>query len=213
MDISDLPTRLPLFPLYGALLLPRLPLPLHIFEPRYLAMLEDCLQRPDRVIGLIQPVLPQEGARLQLVGCAGRVTAFVERPDGRYDITLTGLCRFKLLDTPECDSPWRLGLVSYEGFEGDIAREAAADPQFDRAEFLNLLRRYLMLQGISPDLGDLLRAPDEVLLNMLSMLLPLAAEERQALLESPDLTDRRETLTTLLHYAVQKGPDEDEVLQ
>ncbi|KPQ06024.1 MAG: hypothetical protein HLUCCA12_12505 [Rhodobacteraceae bacterium HLUCCA12] len=205
---ADLPDTIPLFPLPGALLLPRARLPLHIFEPRYLAMLEDCLKTPERLIGMIQPraVPGGEAARLHAIGCAGRVTAFSETEDGRYMITLTGISRFRLTSEVEGFSPYRRAQVSWDGFERDRGA-AEADPGFERPPFLDLLARYFTAVDLSTDWSSLKEAEDELLINALSMLCPFAPEERQALLEAPSLETRRETLVTLMEFALRGRSD------
>lgn len=201
---SDLPDTISLFPLPGALLLPRARLPLHIFEPRYLAMLEDCLKTRERLIGMIQPrtVPGGEASRLHSIGCAGRVTAFSETEDGRYMITLTGISRFRMITELEGFSPYRRGKVSWGGFERDRG-PAETDAGLDRAPFTDLLARYFKAVDLSTDWSSLKEADDELLINALSMLCPFAPEERQALLEAPSLQTRRETLVTLMEFALR----------
>jgi len=213
--ITDLPDTIPLFPLPGALLLPRGRLPLHIFEPRYLAMLEDCMKTRERVIGMIQPraVPGGEGARLHSIGCAGRLTAFSETEDGRYMITLTGMSRFRLISEIEGFSPYRRARVSWEGFSRDMG-PAETDPGLEREGFLDLLGRYFSAVDLSSDWSSLRGAEDELLINALSMLCPFAPEERQALLEAPSLSTRRETLVTLMEFVLRaKGGRSGEQIQ
>lgn len=207
---ADLPDTIPVFPLSGALLLPRARLPLHIFEPRYLAMLEDALKTSHRLIGMIQPL---EGAaegerRLHSIGCAGRVTAFSETEDGRYMITLTGVSRFRILREVTGFSPYRKADVSWSGFERDLGGPEG-DACFDRARFMPLLSRYFEAMELSTDWDSLKEAEDELLINSLSMLCPFETEERQALLEAPSLVTRRETLVTLLEFALRGGSNEE----
>jgi len=207
----DLPEIIPVFPLPGALLLPRARLPLHLFEPRYLAMLEDALKTPERVIGMIQPNrVPgrDNGHGLHAIGCVGRVTQFSETEDGRYMITLTGLSRFRLIEEVEGFAPYRRARVSWAGFERDLG-PAESDPGFDRQRFLALLGRYFEARALSTDWGSLKEAEDELLINSLSMLLGFEPEEKQALLEAPSLSTRRETLVTLIEYALRGGDNED----
>ena len=211
ISAADLPATIPVFPLPGALLLPRARLPLHIFEPRYLQMLEDTLKTSHRLIGMIQPLpTPQGGGGtgLHAIGCAGRVTAFSETEDGRYMITLSGISRFRLLRETTGFSPYRKADVSWTGFERDLGG-SEQDPGFDRDGFMALLARYLEDSQLSTDWGSLKEADDELLLNSLCMLCPFEVEEKQALLESPDLTGRRETLVTLMEFALRGGTDEE----
>lgn len=201
-----LPSLIPVFPLPGALLLPRARLPLNIFEPRYLAMVEDCLATRHRLIGVIQP---QEGSAaeppsLLPVGCAGRLSGFAETDDGRYMITLTGVSRFRLRAEVAGDTPYRLAEVDWAPFAHDIGPPAAA-AGFDRPAFLDLLRRFLVQRGLDTDWGKLGEAEDERLIDTLAILLPLAPADRQALLEAPDLTARAGVLAALLEFALHGG--------
>ncbi|MFC7702922.1 LON peptidase substrate-binding domain-containing protein [Plastorhodobacter daqingensis] len=210
---SDLPETLPVFPLPGALLLPRARLPLHIFEPRYLAMLDDTMKTRHRLIGMIQPreVPGSETRRLHAIGCAGRLTGFSETEDGRYMITLSGISRFRILREVPGFAPYIKAEVTWAGFERDLG-PPESDPSFCRAPFLSLLGRYFASQNLSTDWGNLKEAEDELLINSLSMLCPFAPEDKQALLEAPSLQTRRETLVTLLEFALRGGNNE-EILQ
>jgi Lon protease-like protein len=208
----DLPDTIPVFPLPGALLLPRARLPLHLFEPRYLAMLDDVLKTPSRLIGMVQPYdAPGKGGKLHSIGCAGRVTAFSETEDGRCMITLAGMSRFRISQEVEGFTPYRRCNVSWQGFERDLG-PVERDDSFDRAAFMEALGRYLVDQGLSTDWESLGEAEDELLINSLSMLCPFAPEDKQALLEAPSLTTRRETLMTLIEFALRGGSGE-EVMQ
>ncbi len=211
MRPADLPETLPVFPLAGALLLPRARLPLHIFEPRYLAMIEDCLKTRTRLIGMIQPREMQGPDGLQSIGCAGRLVAFSETDDGRYMITLQGISRFRIRDEVEGFTPYRRCTVNWASFARDLG-PAEADPGFDRDGFLDLLARFFAARDLSSDWDSLRGAETEPLINTLSQLVPFSPEDRQALLEAPDLVTRRETLVTLIEFAL-RGGDSDEVLQ
>lgn len=209
--IADLPTTIPVFPLPGALLLPRARLPLHLFEPRYLQMFEDVLKTRTRLIGMVQP--RDGGARmgdpkLHSIGCAGRVTAFSETEDGRYMITLSGISRFRILHEVEGFTPYRRFDVSWDTFSRDLG-QPETDPDFPRAAFLDLLSRYFAAEELSTDWGSMREAEDELLINSLSMLCPFDPEDKQALLEAPSLTTRRETLMTLLEFALLGGTNEE----
>jgi Lon protease-like protein len=205
---GELPEVIPVFPLPGALLLPRGQMPLNIFEPRYLAMIDDAFRDGHRLIGMIQPRPKPDGSHaLAAIGCAGRVTAFSETDDGRYMITLTGISRFRLLREISGFAPYLSGAVSWDGFERDRGAEET-DPGFDRGAFLELLRRYFMEQQLSTDWDSLKDAEDELLINSLSMLCPFEPEDKQALLEAPSLTTRRETLVTLMEFALAGGGEE-----
>ncbi|SDE59360.1 LON peptidase substrate-binding domain-containing protein [Limimaricola pyoseonensis] len=208
---ADLPDTIPVFPLPGALLLPRARLPLHIFEPRYLAMLEDVMKTPERLIGMIQP---HEGPdnRLQAIGCAGRLTAFSETEDGRYMITLSGVSRFRVRKEVDGFTPYRRCEVSWEGFARDLG-PVETDPGLNRDSFLKLLARFFEERGLSTDWESLNEAEDELLINSLSMLCPFDSEERQALLEAPDLSNRRESLVALIEFALHGGGPGEEMMQ
>lgn len=209
-NLADLPEGIPVFPLPGALLLPRARLPLNIFEPRYLAMLEDTLKTPHRLIGMIQPITVAEAGeagRLHQIGCAGRVTAFQETEDGRYLITLTGVSRFRLGERVEGFAPYLRARVDWTSFERDLGR-AEQDPGLDRGAFLEVLKRYFETAQLASDWDSLTEADAELLVNSLSMLCPFDPEEKQALLEAPTLAERRETLVTLMEFAARGGGEE-----
>lgn len=206
----DLPEIIPIFPLPGALLLPRSRLPLHLFEPRYLAMLDDTLKTPGRLIGMVQPnKVPGRdgGTGLHTIGCVGRVTQFSETEDGRYMITLSGLSRFRVVEEVEGFTPYRRAKVSWAGFDRDMG-PVDSDPGFDRDRFMNLLSRYFQARELQTDWESLREAEDELLINSLSMLLGFEPEDKQALLEAPSLSTRRETLVTLIEYTLRGGDDE-----
>ena len=207
---SDLPELIPVFPLPGALMLPRARLPLNIFEPRYLAMLDDTMKTEHRLIGMIQPLESRGDGppRLRRIGCAGRVTSLSETDDGRYLIALTGVCRFRVTEEVEGFTPYRRVQADWTGFERDLALETDPDPEFDRASFLTLLRRYFEAARLSSDWSTLEEAEEELLINSLSMLCPFAVEEKQALLEAPRLPERRETLCALMEFAIASGGEE-----
>jgi Lon protease-like protein len=209
---ANLPDTIPIFPLPGALLLPRARLPLHIFEPRYLAMLDDVLKTSHRMIGMVQP-LPRnkKSGTLHDIGCAGRITSFSETDDGRYMLTLAGISRFRIAEKIESFSPYQKCAVNWDEF-GDDLGPAEQDPEFDRESFMVLLQRFFAAQDLDTDWETLSDADDELLVNSLAMLCPLAPEDRQALLEAPSLKVRRETLTTLMDFALRGGQN-DEVMQ
>lgn len=204
-----LPDVLPIFPLPGALLLPRSRLPLHLFEPRYLAMLDDILKTDHRLIGMVQPYdVPGKSGQLHSIGCAGRVTAFSETEDGRYMVTLAGMSRFRVGAEIEGFAPYRRCNVNWDGFGRDLG-PTEADDDFDRSKFMESLNRFFEDQGLNTDWESLQDADDELLINSLSMLCPFAPEEKQALLEAPSLETRRETLVTLIEYALRGGSTEE----
>ncbi len=204
--MTDLPATIPVFPLPGALLLPRARLPLQLFEPRYLAMLEDTLKTEHRLIGMIQPREHRGSSErnLQSIGCAGRVTAFSETEDGRYMITLAGRSRFRITREVASFSPYLKADVNWDGFERDLG-PTETDTEFKREPFLNLLSRFFAAHELQTDWESLSEADDELLINSLSMLCPFEPEDKQALLEAPSLSTRRETLVTLIEFALRGG--------
>lgn len=212
MNTSDLPQIISIFPLPGAMLLPRSQLPLHIFEPRYLAMVDDALKTPERLIGMIQTYdAPDKDQALHSIGCAGRIKSFSETDDGRYMITLTGISRFRINHEMDGFVPYRRCNVSWAGFDRDLGA-AEQDATFDRDLFMKSLSRYFDDQDLKTDWDSLTEAEDELLINSLSMLCPFEPEDKQALLEAPSLTTRRETLMTLMEFA-HRGGQSDERLQ
>ncbi len=202
---ADLPQVIPVFPLDGALLLPRGQLPLNIFEPRYLNMIDDAIAG-DRVIGMIQT---SGGSRsrpkLAHIGCAGRVTSYAETSDGRYLITLTGVIRFRVTDELPVQTPYRQVRAAYDVYEDDL--QAPSDADFDRTRFLAALKAYLSHRSLDVDWDTAKGAPEEALINSLSMALPFEPAEKQALLEAGDLEERRESLIALLEIDAAE-PDE-----
>lgn len=211
---AQLPQPVPLFPLSGVLLLPGGRLPLNIFEPRYLRMVDNALAGA-RAIGMIQPL--HSGAAdpvpaLYDVGCAGRITSFAETEDGRYLITLTGLRRFRLLGEVSADTPYRLAQVDWNAFPAD-AHEDASGAAIDRQEFLNAMRRYLDTESLKADWDAAVSAPIEALVVSLAMGCPFAPNEQQALLEAETVADRAECLMALMEMSGADEPNGDQHLQ
>jgi Lon protease-like protein len=200
---ADMPPRIPVFPLRGAILLPRATLPLNVFEPRYLAMLDDVMSG-SRIIGIIQPSGADDGIEspedksvgLKRVGCAGRVTSYQELDDGRLVITLTGIVRYEILDEALTDKPYRVMTVSYDRFASDFAR-GLGEQQVDRTKLLRALKRYLDENRLKADWKVIERASSEFLINALCVMSPYGPEEKQALLEAADLKHRAEVLVAL----------------
>ena len=208
---ADLPETIPVFPLPGALLLPRGRLPLNIFEPRYLAMLDDALKSEHRLIGMVQPYDGRaQPPRLHAIGCSGRVTSLSETEDGRYLIVLTGISRFRTQGEVEGFTPYRRVRVDWSDFAADLDEPDEA-PEFDKDDFLALLRRYFEVQNLSSDWESMREAEPEMLVNSLSMMCPFAVEEKQALLEAPRFSDRASTLCALLRFAIASGGDEGQL--
>lgn len=211
---SDLPQLIPVFPLDGALLLPGGELPLQIFEPRYLNMIDDVMAG-DRVIGMIQT---RGGDRMRpglaKVGCVGRITSYNETSDGRYLITLTGLCRFEAGEELDLRLPYRQLRARYERFGDDLDRDERAEAtEAARARFASALKRYLNHRELDIDWETANDAPLEALVNSLCMGLPFEPAEKQAFLEAPDLVGRFEVLTTLLEIDASDPDDEKPQLQ
>ncbi|TVQ58027.1 MAG: ATP-dependent protease [Rhodobacteraceae bacterium] len=209
-----MPDAIPVFPLPGALMLPRARLPLNIFEPRYLAMLDDALKTEHRLIGMIQPLESRGDGPpvLRKIGCAGRVTSFSETEDGRYLIALSGICRFRVRTEIEGFTPYRRVEADWAPFERDLT-ERDRDPGFKREAFLSLLKRYFDAARLSSDWESLEEAEPEMLINSLSMLCPFAVEEKQALLEAPRLAERRETLCALMEFSIASGGEDSGSVQ
>lgn len=208
---SDLPSRLPVFPLLGAIALPDTALPLNVFEPRYLAMIDDAL-RNDRIIGIIQPVgdggvtgsPTDRAAPLRTIGCAARIIAFQEQQDGRFLITLYGICRFEVVGEVESKAPYRTLDVSYDRFSADLQPDTTADA-VPRTKLLAVLRRFLGARQLEPDWAAIERSQTDDLVNGIAIASPFAPAEKQALLEAATLVDRAETLITLAEIDAASG--------
>ena len=205
-SFTDLPKSLPLFPLTGAVLLPRGALPLNIFEPRYLEMVEYALQG-DRLIGMIQPTEHEDTTlkpKLSQVGCAGKIVAFRETDDNRYLITLQGICRFRLNGEMDTATAWRAGFCDFAPFAGDMAQ--LGDEEFPRERLLAALKTYLTSRDMKADWDSVMTAPGEALINALAMMCPFDPAEKQALLEAQSFQDRASTLLALLEMGSEAGP-------
>ena len=205
---DDLPRIIPLFPLDGAVLLPRGRLPLNIFEPRYLNMIDDAMAG-DRLVGMVQTnggdsVHPA----LARVGCAGRITSFAETQDGRYLISLTGVCRFVVGQELPVASPYRQARTDYDPFAADLGEPETAD--FPRDDLLAALKGYLHRRGMDIEWDAAREAPANALINSLSMALPFEVAEKQALIEAGGLADRIATLLALLQIDDTGGRDDGE---
>ncbi len=198
----QLPAVIPIFPLAGALLLPRGQLPLNIFEPRYLEMVDAALGG-DRIIGVIQPEDEDTGSfvpPLRSVGCAGRITSYAETGDGRYLITLTGIARFAVLEEVSADTPYRQCRVSTEPYASDFSVRGESD--VDRDTLLSAFRAYLDANDLEADWESVDGASNESLVNAIAMIGPYGPAEKQALLEAPDLKTRAETLVALTEISL-----------
>lgn len=208
---ADLPQVIPVFPLDGALLLPGGELPLQIFEPRYLNMLDDAMGG-DRTIGMVQTRAGGDRTRpnLAAVGCLGRVTSFAETGDGRYLITLTGVCRFAVGEELPARTPYRQVRADYGPFEADLSAEAEVPPEdVDRERFARALKAYLNRRELDIDRETAESAPLDALVTSLSMGLPFDPAEKQALLEAAGLAERFAALTALLEIDSLEDGDDD----
>jgi Lon protease-like protein len=204
-DMEDLPHALPVFPLTGALLLPRAHLPLNIFEPRYLAMVDTALAG-NRLIGMIQPAEPEaeetsDKPALSSVGCAGRLTAFRETEDGRYLITLTGICRFRAGPELKVTTPFRQLQPDFSPYLDDLHPIELDEESFPRAELLEAFKSYLARRDLKADWDAAAEAPAETLVGALATLCPFEPPEKQALLEAKSWQARVETLIALFEMS------------
>jgi uncharacterized protein len=201
---TDLPKTIPLFPLAGALLLPRTDLPLNIFEPRYLLMIEEAM-KAERIIGIIQPQGSSESSKvvLEAVGCAGRITSYSETDDGRLLVTITGVCRFAIVEELDAATPFRQASVDYRPYAVDFVSETGAR-SVNREQLIKAFRQYLEANDMSADWNEVEAVSTEVLVNTLSLLAPYPARDKQALLEAPDLKSRADVLVALTELALAK---------
>ena len=208
-SVSNLPRAIPIFPLPGALLLPRGSLPLNIFEPRYVSMIEDAL-KSDRVIGMIQPDEEAEdvgSAHCFEIGCAGRIIQFTETDDGRYLITLIGLARYRMIrELPNSDAGYRLIETDYSAFAEDL-KSSGGSGVIERATLITNLKQFFRKKQIDADWEAIEKANDETLVTALAMVCPFQPLEKQALLEARDFLDRARTLTTLLQIGSREDDD------
>jgi Lon protease-like protein len=204
-DVADV---IPIFPLPGALLLPRGQMPLNIFEPRYLAMIDDAMRSGHRLIGMIQPDTAHPGSEqkpnLFKIGCVGRITQIAETGDGRYLIQLTGIARFRVDQELSVTTPYRQCRVAYAPFADDfVARKG--EGEVDRASLLQALSEFLTANNLKADWEGIEDAPNEALVNALAMMSPYGAAEKQALLEAPDLKTRAEILVAMTEIELAKN--------
>ena len=203
MALSRLPSRFPIFPLSGAILLPGGNLPLNIFEPRYLQMAKDAM-RGDKIIGMIQPNGGSEAEPgLYPVGCAGQITNFESTDDGRYLITLTGLCRFEVVEELTVATPYRQVVAAFDGWQDDLEPQEAPDGL--RPGLVKALRSYFAVHDISVDWEQIDKAPLSGLMTSLAMICPFEPPEKQALLETSDASDFGRTLIALLQMGMLDG--------
>mgnify|MGYP001599106572 FL=1 len=204
---GDLPEVLPVFPLPGALLLPRGQMPLNIFEPRYLAMIDDAFRDGHRLIGMIQPDITHSASedrpKLFHVGCVGRITQLAESGDGRYILELTGVSRFRIVEELTVLTPYRQCKVDFFDFVNDFTARKCEDA-VDRKRLLEVLRDFLKVNNLKVDWEGIETAPNEALVNALAMMSPYGVPEKQAMLEAPDLKTRAEILIAVTEMDLAK---------
>lgn len=215
LTANDLPETVPVFPISGVLLLPGGQLPLNIFEPRYLAMF-DAAMAGNRLIGMIQPALTEvqadilpERPALAPVGCIGRITSFTETGDGRYIVSLAGICRFRLMDEVASSKPYRTFHIA--PFVADLTN-SEEEGQVDRSGLLSAFRSYLEANKLEADWESVERASNVTLVNSLSMMSPFGPAEKQALLEAPDLKTRAETLIAITEIVLARSFGEGDTM-
>jgi Lon protease-like protein len=209
--LADLPAVLPVFPLTGVLLLPGGRLPLNIFEPRYLALFQDALVAPLRLVGMIQPVAPQAGAGtgddaipLYATGCAGRIAQFAETDDGRYLVTLKGVCRFRTGRELELERGYRRVVPDWAPFAADMGETPPL--KLDREHLVDALRAFFKAHELNPDWDAIRELPDAALVTQLAMACPFSPGEKQAILECPDGAERVRVLTALIEMSLAGAP-------
>lgn len=205
---ADLPEIIPVFPLPGALLLPRGQMPLNIFEPRYLAMVDDSFRDGHRLIGMIQPDVahsPKNSDKPALfrVGCVGRITQLAESGDGRYILELTGVSRFRVVEELEVLTPYRQCKVDFFAFVDDFTARMGEE-EVDREALLSVLADFLKANNLKVDWEGVESAPNEALVNALAMMSPYGPAEKQAMLEAPDLKTRTEILIAVTEMDLAK---------
>ncbi len=214
--IDELPTHIPLFPLSGVLLLPRGQLPLNIFEPRYIELVETCLGQ-GRVIGMIQPRDEPEDEQsadkmgrdgLQKIGCLGRITSFSETEEGRFLVALTGISRFEISQELNVLTPYRQAHVAYHGFAQDLTPNIG-ELDVKRDELLHVLDRYLTKNQLSIDWDNIAQSSNEELVNSLSMISPYGLREKQAMLEAETLSERCDILIALTEMVLAQAEQQD----
>jgi len=222
LTVADIPGVVPVFPLSGALLLPGGQMPLNIFEPRYLAMIDDAVCH-DRLIGMVQPRFDKVGRELAgkdcsvaepelcELGCLGRITAFQETGDGRYLINLTGICRYRIVDEIECRKGYRRCQIAIFGNELETHDDGS---EVDRDNLLATFRKYLDANGMEADWESVSKASNETLVTALCMMSPYGPAEKQALLEADTLKDRADTLIAITEIALaREAGDTDNIIQ
>jgi Lon protease-like protein len=206
---ADLPPTTPLFPVAGALLLPRRPIQLTVFEPRYLTMLDDALSG-ERLIGMIQPKAGEDAVgpnpELCEVGCLGRIVQFAEIGDGRCFLSLMGVARFRIVEELTTLTPYRIVRAEYSRFSQDFV-EGAGEAEVDRGALLAALRDFAKANDLSIDWDDIKKASNETLVNSLAIMSPYGAREKQAMLEAENLKARAEMLVAIAQFDLAGGAE------
>jgi Lon protease-like protein len=205
--IADLPATIPLFPLAATVLFPRGDIPLNVFEPRYVDLIDDAM-RGNRLLGIIQPKADtkekSDRPELENVGCLGRITALQETGERRYIISITGICRFHREEELIVDTPYRQVKVRWTEFADDLIAHTG-ETEVNRQKVLVTLKNFLKASGLEADWASIQRAPNEALVNALCMMSPYETREKQALLEAPNLQMRAEILIAITEMELAKG--------
>ena len=205
VSLEDLPKKIAIFPLTGAVLFPKTQLPLNIFEPRYVQMLNAALATPHKLIGMIQPIAGSDNS-LKKVGCVGRVTSYNETDDHRYLITLNGIIRFEMENELDTTTQYRQVEVNYENFITDLKSEDVTN--VDRESLLKLIKKYLKNKSLLADWDIIQQTPTEQLINYSGVLVPFTPEEKQLLLEARTIMGRSRALEALYQsYTVEETAD------
>ena len=205
VSLDDLPKKIPIFPLTGAVLFPKTQLPLNIFEPRYVQMLNAALATPHKLIGMIQPIAGSDNS-LKKVGCVGRVTSYNETDDHRYLITLNGIIRFEIENELDTTTQYRQIEVNYENFITDLKSEDVTN--VDRESLLKLIKKYLKNKSLLADWDIIQQTPTEQLINYSGVLVPFTPEEKQLLLEARTIMGRSRALEALYQsYTIEETAD------
>ena len=205
VSLDDLPKKIPIFPLTGAVLFPKTQLPLNIFEPRYVQMLNAALSTPHKLIGMIQPIAGSDNS-LKKVGCVGRVTSYNETDDHRYLITLNGIIRFEIENELDTTTQYRQVEVNYENFITDLKSEDVTN--VDRESLLKLIKKYLKNKSLLADWDIIQQTPTEQLINYSGVLVPFTPEEKQLLLEARTIMGRSRALEALYQsYTIEETAD------
>ena len=205
VSLDDLPKKIPIFPLTGAVLVPKTQLPLNIFEPSYVQMLNAALATQHKLIGMIQPIAGSDNS-LKKVGCVGRVTSYNETDDHRYLITLNGIIRFEIENELDTTTEYRQLEVNYENFITDLKSEDVTN--VDRESLLKLIKKYLKNKSLLADWDIIQQTPTEQLINYSGVLVPFTPEEKQLLLEARTIMGRSRALEALYQsYTVEETAD------